>query len=143
MTDASEQLLRRNRIVGREQAVAPSDRVRLITNGSSVKHAVSDQLPVANEEDDFSLSDLSHFAPLYEKNVARPHGGKHAQAGDFQSQRAERPQNLFSKLALQCVLAVLRIKEASAHDNFLFIVQEDCVVVTFPHDRADVTKTCS
>jgi hypothetical protein len=143
MTDASKQRLRRNRIVEREQAVAPSDRVRLITNGSSVKHAVSDQLPVASEENDISRSDLPHFAPLNEKNVARPYGGKHTQAGDFQSQSAERTQNLRSKFALHRVLEFPQINGRLVHDSFRFIMHPLCVAWTFPHDSAEVTKTCS
>jgi hypothetical protein len=143
VTDPPEQLSRRNRIVGREQSVALSDCLRLIANGGLVKHAVSNQLALTSEQNDISGSDLPHIAPLNEKNVARPHGGKHAQASDFQSQCSERPQNLRGKFALQRVLAIPRISSVLPHDSFLFIVQEACVVVTFPHDNADVTKTRS
>jgi len=100
MADASEQLCRRNRVVGREQCVAPSDRVQHTANGGFAKHAVSDQFALASEEDDISRSDLPHTASLNEKSVARPYGGKHAQAGNFQSQDPERPHNLRGKLTL-------------------------------------------
>jgi hypothetical protein len=143
VTDAAKQFRRGDSIVGREQRVSPCDRMRLIASGSLVKNAVSDQFALPGEQNDISYSNLPHNAPLKEKNVARPHGGKHAQARDFQSQRAERPQNLRSKLALQRVLAVPRIGLVLLHDSFLFIVQEACVVLTFPHDSADVTKTRS
>jgi|SRR6266404_5889302 len=101
MADASEQLCRRNRVVEREQCVAPSDRVQhTAANGGFAKHAVSDQFALASEEGDIPRSNLPHIAPLDEENVTRPYGGKHAQAGDLQSQHAERPQNLRGKLTL-------------------------------------------
>src|SRR5260370_12581133 len=106
MTDASEQLCRRNGFVGREQRVAPSDRVRHTVNGCFAKHAVSDQFSLASEEDDIARSDLPHIASLNEENVTRPYGGKHAQARNFQSPHAERPQHLPAHHTLPSLLPI-------------------------------------
>src|SRR5260370_19055063 len=108
MTDASEQLCRRNGFVGREQRVAPSDRVRHTVNGFFAKHAVSDQFSLASEEDDIARSDLPHIASLIEEDVTLPYGGEHARTGNPQGRIAHRPHNLRSQPPLQLMAALVR-----------------------------------
>jgi hypothetical protein len=143
VTNPSEQFRRRNRIVGREQSITPRNRVCLVANNSLSKHAVSNQLAFAREQDDLSRRNLPHVSPLNEKKIARPHRGKHAQPRHFQSQCAKCPQNLRRHLALQRVFTISQFELSVRHDNFLFIVHEACVAFTFPQESAEVTNTRS
>jgi hypothetical protein len=138
--NAAKQLGRWNGIIGQELRVTPSDRAYAVTYRRLPKHAMGNQPALSSEEDDIARGDLFHLAPVNEKNVARPDGGKHAQPCNFQAQRAEWTQDLRSKLTLQCVGAIPGIGVQLFHDTFLFTVQEAWVTLTFPHVKAEVTK---
>lgn len=100
------------------------------------------QASIAAEQHDVPFGNSAAIGSLDNQRIPGPDRRQHAPPHDLQSQSSRRTQDIAGQITFEGVRLVHRLWRRR-HEALGRATHELCVLLTFPHDKAVVTNTCS